>query len=152
MEIGKNSTQESEFVFPLNGKVVIIDDNIEEAMPLMNVLSKHHISFTYFDGKKDNLPEKPVDNVRIIFLDIQLEGMEGIQDDKTKLSALLNVIKNVIGDKPDLYIIIAWTKHDELINDIKSSLSPKPFIFLNLEKATCKNENGEYNLSKKMII
>ncbi|QOR76330.1 MAG: hypothetical protein IMW88_01830 [Thermoflavifilum sp.] len=148
MEIDRNSTQESGFVFPLNGRVVIIDDNKDEAIPLMNVLSRHCIPFTYFDGNKDNLPEKPVDNVRIIFLDIQLEGMEGVQNDKTKLSALENVIKKVIGDKPDLYIIIAWTKHDELINDIKSSLSPKPFIILNLEKATCKNKNGEYNLSK----
>ncbi|MDH7554125.1 MAG: hypothetical protein QHH74_10735 [Spirochaetota bacterium] len=148
MEIGKNSTQESGFVFPLNGRVVIIDDNIEEAMPLMNLLSRHCIPFTYFDGNKDNLPEKPVDNVRIIFLDIQLEGMEGVQNEKTKLSALFNVIKKVIGDKPDLYIIIAWTKHDELIPDIKNEKSlPAPLLFLNLEKAKCKNKNGEYDLS-----
>jgi len=147
MEIGNNSTQESGFVFPLNGRVVIIDDSIEEAMPLMNVLSRHCIPFTYFDGNKDNLPEKPVDNVRIIFLDIQLQGMEGIQSDKTKLSALLNVIKKVIGDRPDLYIIIAWTKNDELIGEVKEQLSSKPLFILNLEKLECK-KNGEFDIEK----
>lgn len=147
MEIGNNSTQESGFVFPLNGRVVIIDDSNEEAMPLMNVLSRHCIPFTYFDGNKDNLPEKPVDNVRIIFLDIQLQGMEGIQSDKTKLSALLNVIKKVIGDRPDLYIIIAWTKNDELIGEVKEQLSSKPLFILNLEKLECK-KNGEFDIEK----
>ncbi|MCR4417762.1 MAG: hypothetical protein NUV92_08470 [Ignavibacteria bacterium] len=143
MEISENSTQESGFVLPLNGRVVIIDDNIKEAIPLMNVLSKHHIPFIYFDGNKDNLPDKPVDNVRIIFLDIQLEGMEGVQNDKTKLSALFNVINKVVGDKPDLFIIIAWTKHEELIDEIKNGLSSKPLFTLTLEKRECKKQNSE---------
>ncbi|HOK75180.1 MAG TPA: hypothetical protein PLS74_08665 [Bacteroidales bacterium] len=143
MKISENSTQDSGFVLPLNGRVVIIDDNIEEAIPLMKVLSKHRIPFIYVDGNKDNLPDNPVDNVRIMFLDIQLEGMEGVQNEKTKLSALFNVIKKVIGDKPDLYIIIAWTKHDELIDEIKKGLSSKPLFTLTLEKRECKKEDSE---------
>lgn len=155
MSTNNNSAYKSEFILPINGRVVIIDDSIEEAMPLMNVLSRHCIPFTYFDGNKDNLPEKPVDNVRIIFLDIQLQGMEGIQNDKTKLSALLNVIKKVIGDKPDLYIIIAWTKHDELIDEVKKGLSSKPLSTLTLEKRECKKENSEefdINIINKKLL
>jgi len=144
MEISKNSTQESGLVLPLNGRVVIIDDNKDEAIPLMNVLSKHHIPFTYFDGNEDTLPEKPIDNIRIIFLDIVLvDGM----DDKSKISTIINVLNNILGENSNPYIIIAWTKHSDLIDEVKDKLSLKPLLTLNLEKIECK-EGNEFDIEK----
>jgi len=140
MEIGRNSTQESGFVLPLNGRGVIIDDNIEEAIPLMKVLSEHRIPFTYFDGNEDTLPKKPIDNIRIIFLDIVLfDGM----DDKSKISTIINVLFKILDENSNPYIIIAWTKHDELIDEIKKGLSSKPLFTLTLEKRECKKEDSE---------
>lgn len=52
---------------PKNGSVVIIDDKIEEAFPLMNALAKRGVPYSYYDGKSKNYPEKTLDNVRIIF-------------------------------------------------------------------------------------
>jgi len=85
-----------ENVYPENGSVVIVDDQIEEALPLMKVLAKTGISSKYFSGKAEELPGVPFDNVRIIFLDIELEGMHGVTEDKTKLSALANVISKIV--------------------------------------------------------
>jgi hypothetical protein len=140
MKISENSTQDSGFVLPLNGRVVIIDDNKDEAIPLMNVLSMHGIPFAYFDGKPENLPGKPIDNIRIIFLDIVLvDGM----DDKSKVSTIINVLIRILGENNNPYIIIAWTKHDELIDEIKKGLSSKPLFTLTLEKRECKKEDSE---------
>lgn len=58
---------------PKNGSVVIIDDQIMEALPLMNALAKRGVSYSYYDGKSKNYPTVPLDNVRLIFLDMHLD-------------------------------------------------------------------------------
>lgn len=135
-------------LYPENGSVVIIDDAIEEALPLMKVLSRYGIAYKYFNGRKDELPEQLIDNVRIIFLDIQLEGMDGVLNDKTKYSTLKGVVSRIIGEKSIPYAIIVWTKHDELISELNDYLPVKPLFILNMEKEKCKNVSGEFNLYK----
>jgi len=140
-----------ENIYPENGSVVIVDDQIEEALPLMKVLSKLDIPFRYLSGSYDELPQSPFNNVRIVFLDIQLEGMDGVREDKTKLSTLANVINRIVSEKCSPYIIIAWTKHKELVNDINNYLNndkKKPLLFLCIDKANCKDENGNFSLDE----
>ena len=149
METENSNSLIDDLLLPANGRVVIIDDKIEEAIPLINVLSQHRIPSTYFDGTEENLPETPLENVRIVFLDIQLEGMEGVQNDKTKLSALANVITKIIGHNTFPYIIVAWTKHSEIVNDITGYFgkTPKPLITLTVDKTDCQT-GGKYDLKK----
>jgi len=137
-------------VYPENGSVVIVDDQIEEALPLMKVLSKTGISFKYFSGKAEELPGVPFDNVRIVFLDIELEGMQGVTADKTKLPTLANVISKIISTKCQPYVIIAWTKHQELVKDLKKSLKEIPPLFtLCIEKSECKvNGSDGFDIKK----
>lgn len=135
-------------VFPENGGVVIIDDKIEEALPLMKILSKMDIPFKYFTGKEEELPEKPLFNVTLLFLDIELEGMEGVQNDKTRLSALANVVSKIIDNKCSAWGIIAWTKHEELVNDLRNYLENKPIFILLMDKSECKlNNSDEFDIS-----
>lgn len=135
-------------IYPVNGSVVIVDDQIEEALPLMMALSKLDISYKYFSGKLDYLPEQPLSNVKIIFLDIQLEGMEGVQNDRTKLSTLANVINRIAGKNCLPYLIIAWTKHQELVNDLNNYLeNNKPLLVLAITKDEVK-KNGEFDIEE----
>ncbi len=137
--------------YPENGSVVIVDDLIEEALPLMNVLSKIDIAYKYFSGKADELPpdDKPIKNVRIVFLDIELEGMQGVTEDKTKLSALAKVLSRIINKKSLPYIIIAWTKHGELVKGLDTYLSEiKPLFILAIDKSECKKDDGSFNIDK----
>lgn len=135
-------------IYPENGSVVIIDDKMEEALPLMMVLSKLDIPFKYFSGKVDELPASPLNNVRILFLDIELEGMEGVMQDKTKLSTLAEVIDKVISERCQPYIIIAWTNHKELVDELKKYIQNNkkmPLLSLCIDKADCiVNDNNEY--------
>jgi len=139
-----------ENVYPENGSVVIVDDQIDEALPLMKVLAKTGISFKYFNGKADELPDMPLDNVRIVFLDIELEGMEGVTEDKTKLSALANVISKIVSEKCRPYIIIAWTQYETLVKDLKNYLQKLPPLrILAIDKSNCKkNESDEFDITE----
>ncbi len=136
-------------VYPENGSIVIVDDQIDEALPLMKILSKNGISFKYFNGKAEELPDMPLDNVRIVFLDIELEGMEGVTEDKTKLSALANVISRIVTTKCQPYVIIAWTKYKELVSSLNGYLKElSPLFPLCIDKSECKTEKGEFDIDK----
>lgn len=133
---------------PENGRVVVIDDKYEEVESLLKMLSKNKVPVMYFTGvDKDELPEQPFSDIRVIFLDIVL-GTEG-QQDKTKISTAYNVINRVIGANNTPYLIIVWTKHNELIKGIEEKLKENPpIIMLNLEKSECKDAEGKYEMDK----
>lgn len=61
------------FYLPSDGSVVIVDDNIGDALPLIRLLSKEGVSSTYYSGTDDDeLPANPIQKVRLAFFDIQL--------------------------------------------------------------------------------
>jgi len=132
---------------PRYGRVVVIDDEEAEGLPLIKLLSKNGVSTTYFTGlDKDELPPEPLTDIRLVFLDIVI-GVR--QPDKSQVSTILNILKKIIGRQNSPYILIAWTKHEELIQEIqKFSEIALPFITLNLEKSKCKKSDGSFDLEK----
>lgn len=131
---------------PKNGSVVIIDDKINEALPLMNALAKRGVPYFYYDGKgKKSYPEKPLDNVRIIFLDMHLdEAAGGATDTKSIVSLLVAGINAIVNENNGPYVVMVWSKHDSqhlieledtLLN--KNSVSCRPIAVLNMEKSLC---------------
>ncbi|RJG23744.1 hypothetical protein [Paenibacillus thiaminolyticus] len=129
---------------PTTGRVVIIDDSHEEALPLIHLLSHHGISSRYYNGDPDLLPLQPLEGVRIVFLDIEI-GTYG-QDNKSKVSKILGVLNRVIGASSTPFIIIAWTKHTELLEEVISKLPVPPLKTLNMEKIDCKDQEGNYRI------
>jgi hypothetical protein len=130
---------------PQNGRVVVIDDKIDEGLPLVKVLAKKGVPTTYFTGlDKDELPSEPIQDVRLVFLDIVIGPK---QSEKNQIAIVGNILRKIIGPENSPYILIAWTKHKELIEKIKNitGVSP-PLITLNLEKYKCVEEN--YDLGK----
>lgn len=130
---------------PKNGSIVIIDDQIKEAIPLMNALAKKGASYLYYDGKSKNYPDEPLDNVRLIFLDMHLDEVaSGTTNTKNIVSSLVAGISTLVQEKNGPYVILVWSKHDSqhltelkdtLLN--KNSLPCKPIAVLNLEKSLC---------------
>jgi hypothetical protein len=85
---------------PEYGRVVIIDDNIKEVEALIKVLSKHRTSITYFTGANNELPDTPFPDVRIVFLDVVLEGLTG-KDTKTIVSTLIGILGKIVDKNKD---------------------------------------------------
>ncbi len=96
-----------------SGRIVIIDDDQSEVMPLMASLSLMGAPYCYFSGNEDDLPETPMDGIRMVFLDIELDGFGG-RDDKSKASALVNVLSRVISKQNGPFTVVFWTKHQEI--------------------------------------
>jgi hypothetical protein len=135
-----------------DGSVLLIDDDIKESSPLMNLLSKHHIPFIYQSGDPHSFPETPYTGIRIIFLDLVLGTDLESQNSKTQISKVISVLQSLITPDNGPYFIIAWTKHDDQIpllierlneSKLKNNL---PLNTLSLEKTTYMrtDEHGQY--------
>ncbi len=146
---------------PVSGRVVIVDDKFQEALPLIRILSQRRVGVTFFSGRVEDLPPEPFRDVRIIFLDIVLEGLEGASD-KTKISTLMNVVKKIVSKENGPFVLAVWTKHPDLIGQLQNALKKEGFYFVivNIEKNDFfeenddiwvfreKDENGNDNISK----
>ena len=73
-------------LFPTCGKVVIVDDQVEEAKPLIKLLSKRGVPTLYFSGDCSDLPESPLMGVRLVFCDLKFSAAS---DERTILSNLI---------------------------------------------------------------
>lgn len=130
---------------PKNGTIVIIDDKISEAYPLMNALSKRGVAYSYYDGKPKNYPATTLSNVRLVFLDMHLDEVASASNGgKNVVSTLVAGLNALVGVDNGPYAILVWSKHDaqhmiELKKTImeKNGLECKPIALLNLEKASC---------------
>ncbi|GEM_PF-2991067 len=124
---------------PKNGRVVVIDDEEKEAMPLLKVLSMNNIPSSFFTGNQNELPKSLLERIRLVFLDLELVNTRNV---KTIKSTLQRVLKSVISSENGPYILILWSVHE---NDYTSALQElfdnelsaiKPVIVLTLEKLT----------------
>lgn len=123
--------------FPTNGRVIIIDDKLEEAGPLLEALSRRGIAARYFSGRATGLPEHPMNGVRLVFLDMMLEGMDFTTDSEDIVNQLRGVLSRLIDDKNGPYIVLGWTQNPKHLTVFKERISPKPALCLNMEKSEC---------------
>jgi len=134
---------------PKDSRVIVIDDKPEEIIHLIRVLSRHGISVTYLSGGKEELPEKPFSAVRMIFLDLVLEGVPS-QNDKNIISTLINVLSRIVEkDRSGPFILVIWTKHPEKIEIIQKALISEgyKFFIIDLQKDEFFEINGAPKIS-----
>lgn len=133
---------------PKNGHIVIIDDKITEALPLMRALTKNGAPHLHYTGAVTELPLSQLTGTRIVFLDIELAGMSG-QPDKTKASALTNILGKIISPENGPYIIVFWTTHTEVSDQVKDNLSDtaiEPVAYIKTDKTPYLND--EYSVDQ----
>lgn len=111
-----------ENIIPLNGRIAIVDDKIEQALPLMRVFSNNNIPYTYYKGNDmEFLPKVPENDIRILFLDLNLfEGRNNQQKDIK--SSLFSVIKHLISANNYPYILILWSLQEDTYKKVLEEL------------------------------
>jgi hypothetical protein len=123
---------------PANGRVVVIDDKAkEQALPLLRALAQRGVASRFYTGKQGELPEKPLGGIRLIFLDLKLEGMEFINDADDLANALKPRLDRIIGPDNGPYILIGWTEHPRYLQKLCASINPPPTLWLDMDKASC---------------
>lgn len=123
-------------LFPTCGKVVIVDDQVEEAKPLIKLLSKRGVPTLYFSGDCSDLPESPLMGVRLVFCDLKFSAAS---DERTILSNLIGILRKLISNNNGPYILLLWSAHDgdyiERIKEIVGEETNSPEFVLLLNKA-----------------
>lgn len=136
-------------VFPICNRVVVVDNVYNEAKPLLQTLNKKGIPYFYYDGENQGLPSNPLSGIRLLFLDIELEGTSG-SSERNKISKLMGVYNKIIAKDNGPLCIIFWTSHSEVTNTFLAEMPDnycKPTISLCIEKQTCMTDN-EFDLPK----
>lgn len=124
-------------VLPRNGSIVIVDDQVEEARPLIELLSSVGCASTYYTGDDVGLPQKPIQKVRLAFFDIQFAGAV---DANTYAANILRLIERIIPIDNGPYVLILWSMtQDNVFEEVEMQvLAPvhkrKPIKVIRLSK------------------
>jgi hypothetical protein len=126
---------------PLNGRIAIIDDQFDQALPIINVLSKNKQACTYYSGDLQFLPnqDEVPNDIRLLFLDINLIDNAEHTDKEIK-GRLVPVLKRVIPENNHPYLLVYWSRHEKdkhIIEDIFTNDLPtrKPIAFTSAIKS-----------------
>lgn len=137
-------------MLPNNGSIVIIDDKIEEAMPILKMLSKNNTAYRYYDGPS-SLPttghEKKA--IRVLFLDYNLNV--GVVSEDSQVSTIKGIISRIIKPENGPYVIFAWSSSqtcEQSLNKVfegaLSHLGPCDTIVLDKSDYFDSNPEGAY--------
>jgi hypothetical protein len=132
-------------------RVIIVDDEEEEALPMMKAFAKEGIPTAFFDGRIHGLPpkRKRFSGIRLAILDMDLIG--GGVPDATKSQALVKVLSSILSPENGPYAVLAWTKHPEIRELFEQHVFarpdvPKPIVTVTIEKAAFKKPKGAFDL------
>lgn len=103
---------------PWNGRIAIVDDNVNQALPLMRVFSKNNIPYVFYKGNDISyLPEDPENDIRVLFLDLNLLG--GLEVPSKNIRAtLISLIKHIISPTNYPYILVLWSRQEKEYGDL----------------------------------
>lgn len=111
-----------ENLIPLNGRIAIVDDRIEQALPLMRIFAKNNIPYVFYKGNDiEYLPEQPENDIRILLLDLNLLGGRDNQP-KDIRSSLFSVISHIISPNNYPYVLVLWSRQEKEYREILEEL------------------------------
>lgn len=102
-------------------RVVVIDDDREEALLLLQAISRLGIGAVHFNGNIDQLPEAPLSGIRVVFLDVRLMTSPST-DPKQYVPQTLNVLAKAVQASRGVTGIVYWTKYDDDIQELEQRL------------------------------
>jgi hypothetical protein len=132
----------------LNGaRVLLLDDEAEEALPVIRAFSKVGVPTVFFDGREGGLPTKSrqLRGVRLAILDMNL-GVTGA--DNTIASTLVQTFSKIISPENGPYGVLIWTNHPDLKDAVaryihEHATLPKPVFIVMLKKAAFKTAGSK---------
>lgn len=104
------------------GKTIVIDDQYEEAKPLLDALTRLHIPFIYSQGKPNSdfpLPDKKNPfHYNLVFMDLNLDfkftgGLSTEGNQKTFKGLHSQILNNLLKNNNRSFILIIWSNEEE---------------------------------------
>jgi hypothetical protein len=103
-------------------RVVVVDDDQNEASTLVLALARLGIGAWHFNGDEDQLPIRPLEGVRLVFLDLRLASNGPSMELKQVLPHTLAVLERIVGESKGAVGIVYWTKNEEDIEEFEKRL------------------------------
>jgi hypothetical protein len=121
-------------------RVVVVDDEFNEAMPMIKAFSRAGVPTAYFNGTTQSelpSPTRRLHGVRLAILDMDL-GVGGSPENKA--STLVQVLGKIIAPKNGPYGVLIWTNHPDLESLALKYISerseaPRPVFVAKMHKA-----------------
>lgn len=133
-------------------RVLLLDDEPQEALPVIKAFSKVGVPIAYFDGNQDCFPleGEKLCGVRLAILDIDL-GFGG--NSKNLASTLAGAFSRLVSQNNGPYGILIWTNHKEHVDEVSAAIfshqsTPKPVFVVALSKAGFLNGKGKNSKQK----
>jgi hypothetical protein len=127
-----------------NNKIIIVDNETKELYDLGKVFLDNGLICRTFEYSE--LHDEPLEGVRIAFFDIKLNPSGGASEEQI-FSTLVQALKLYIDLKNKPFILIFWTKHNELVANFKDYISsrnddtiPSPFMVDCIDKLEIRGE------------
>lgn len=143
-------------ILPNNGKVIIIDDQPKDVIELIAALSKEKVPFVHYKEEDlSDLPETPIENVRLVFLDLELITDTYVDSKNITAPIKTRLIRVLKPNTP--YALVIWSKKestykDALIKDFEGEFSNyKPIFHTSLPKAEIIGQSGAMSRIKKEL-
>ena len=131
-------------------RVLVIDDERAEAQGVIDALAKDGIGAIYFSQDVTHHPDQPLTGVRLATLDMNLENLPS-PDPPAATATVLSVVSSLIAGNNGPYLVIAWTKHPELVEEFTkraAALPCPPVGVIPLLKAEVRAEDGSFDFAK----
>lgn len=133
-------------------RVLLLDDNPSEALPVLTAFSREGVPIAYFDGTSKGLPRpnQRLAGIRLAILDMDLGEGGG---DNTIASTLVQRLSQILSPDNGPYAILAWTNRPELRDRVTQDIFqhgtiPKPMFMEMLTKAECKLADGNFSVHR----
>jgi hypothetical protein len=149
------------------GKTIVIDDQYEEAKPLLDALLKNQIPFFYTQGKPNSdfpLPNTQIEDAQyynLIFLDLNLDfkfagsQLSNESEEKTFKGTHANILDTIVKNNNRSFILVIWSNEEENYRDeflkifqpaekYKTSKIPYKIISLSKPDFFTSNSEGKY--------
>lgn len=136
---------------PQNARVAIVDNVYGEVEGLMEALASKGVPVVYYQGQK-KFPKLPLSGIRLLFLDLELDGLEG-QSDKAKTATAAANASTLIAPGNGPVVIVLWTKHsgkgvvDRFRGYLKGHMT-NPYFVVCMDKASCQDKVGKFSTAR----
>lgn len=134
--------------FPQNPKVLVVDDRYNDVKLLLKTFMSKGISHIYFEVERDEnddsvspmytFPETPLTGIRLVVLDIELDGITNLSVDVNSIgSSLVKHLCKLMDVKESSYAILFWTKRSDVIASVLKYLKVvggEPIAWFDMEK------------------
>lgn len=136
-------------VLPRNARVAVVDNDPGDVADLLSVLAKDGVSTLFYKGASE-FPAAPLVGIRLLFLDLELAGLENANE-KTKASTAAANLKKLIGPDNGPLLVVLWTNHAEVADLAKQNMLQAvklPLFVVHIDKADCKD--GKFFVVEKI--